>query len=363
MAPNGGTDFRTVLRAELEDKGIQESELAEWLGTSISTVSRRLTGKSELRREEVAILDERLGEHGGLPIAAGFLPDRGELAPSQYFDEQAFRDRFEEVLLLGMSPHASLNMVERSIKRLLTCLRSVKQDRTVRRYRLRLELELLERSSNRSGVTQDILRRVMSLRSAVGTLDDRMLSYEYESILSDLYVGVDDYERALLHQRRALELVAATPSQDAERIRSEITIARLLAGIDPWSPEAAQLLEAAAPRLWVERYEPWRWPRPMDGPSYLDVLHAQFALQLSQADMQQAGDTVSTILDRFVTSPRVSDTITSLLCAAEFYGRDHQLVMMEQHLTEAETLIHQFEQHWFGDEPRLIRNLLRETAG
>jgi hypothetical protein len=48
--------------------------------------------------------------------------------------------------------------------------------------------------------------------------------------------------------------------------------------------------------------------------------------------MRRAGDTVTLMLDAFLTSPRVSDNIASLLVAADFYARDCQADDMERYL-------------------------------
>ena len=53
MAFDQGTSFLETLRADLQSKGVHEQELAEWLSTSVSTVSRRLNGKSEFRCDEL----------------------------------------------------------------------------------------------------------------------------------------------------------------------------------------------------------------------------------------------------------------------------------------------------------------------
>lgn len=180
------------------------------------------------------------------------------------------------------------------------------------------------------------------------------------SPLSDLYVGVNDYQQALLHQRKALDPVRAVPDRQADQLDTEVAVARLMTATDPTNPEIARILEKVRPLLWVPRYEAWQWPQPSDGPTYLDLLHADAALQLTLGDMQQAGDTVTLMLGRFLTSPRVSDNIASLLVAADFYARDGQADDMERYLASAEELIERFQQHWFGDEASVIRDRLGE---
>jgi tetratricopeptide (TPR) repeat protein len=360
MASDRSMTFLATLREELRDQGIQEAELADWLNTSASTISRRLNGRSEFSREEVAILDERLGEHGGLLMLAGFIPEQAELPRSRYFDEQAFFERFEETLLLSLNQATPIAVAERSLRRLLSYLRSVEQTHTVRRYALRLEFELLDRVSNRAGVTPAILRAARDLQRAVEAHSDRSLAFEYEGLLSDLYVGLNDYQRALLHQRKALDLIRVLPDRQADQLDTEVAVARLMTAIDPAAPEIPRILEKAKPLLWVPRYEAWQWPQSGDGPSFLDLLHAEAALQLTVGDMQRAGDTVTLMLDAFMTSPRMSDNIASLLVAADFYARDGQADDMERYLILAEELIEKFGQHWFGDEANVIRDRLGE---
>lgn len=360
MASDTQQGFLHTLRAELNERGVRESELADWLNTSVSTISRRLNGKSAFSRDEVATLDERLGDHGALLHLAGFVPDHRELPRSRYFDEQGFVERFEEVLLLSHNELTPLAVVERSIRRLLSYLRSVEQTRSVRRYQLRLECELLDCLSNRAGVTPHILKSAMGARRAVDSLGDRLLAYQYEGLLSDLYVGVNDYERGLLHQRKALDLIRPFPDQQAEQLDTEVAVARLMTATDPDDPEITEILDRAKPLLWVPGYDTWQWPRPGEGPSYLDVLHAEFALQLTLRDMQRAGDTLTLALSKFLTSPRVSDNIATLLTAADFYARDHQEAEMERYLGQAECLIDKFDQRWFGDEAALIRGQLTD---
>ena len=335
MAVDRGIGFLGRLRADLQSHGVREQELAEWLSLSPSTVSRRLNGKSEFSRDELVAIDERLGHGGGLLVSAGYLPDTDELPRSRYFDEATFQERFDEILLLTASPHTSVGVTERRIKRLLSYLGSVEQCRSARLFQLHLQLELLDCAANRSGVTLPLLRSALGMRCAIDEVRDRALSYVYESFLSDFYVGFDDHERALRHQLRSLDLIPPGAEWNAERLHTEITVARLMAPLELGGQQAERALASATEALWVDGYRPWQWPSPLDGPSYLDVLHAKFAMQIARGEMAGAGDTVSLILDKFLTSPRVSDNITSLLCAAEFFARDDQPTTMERHLADS----------------------------
>jgi hypothetical protein len=349
--------FLSSLRAQLRHGGVQEAELADWLGVSVSTVSRRLNGKSNFSRDEIVVLDEHLGHGGGLLVAAGYMPDADTIPASRFFDEMAFLARFEEVILLNTLSRSTAAVAEQRLKQLLGYLKAVEQTRVVRWHQLRVELELIDAASNRSGVTPQLLRMAIDRRRAIQAVGDRTLTYVYESLLSDLYLGAGDYGRAIAHQRRSLASTEPGPEGDADRLHTDITIARLLTAMDADVSSLPTSLDTAREVLWIDTYRAWEWPSPVDGPSYLDVLHADFAVQVALGGMQKAGSLVELILDKFMTSPRVTDNITSLLCAAEFFARDAQPDMMERHLAEAESLISRFDQHWYGDEVAAIRRL------
>ncbi|MDP2663057.1 MAG: hypothetical protein Q8R28_20265 [Dehalococcoidia bacterium] len=140
--------------------------------------------------------------------------------------------------------------------------------------------------------------------------------------MADLAAGMDDYEEAVYHDRRCLIVMESLQNPEVERVRTKIALANYLALWDPLNPEAEELIESTASALWVPVfvYPSGGWPNPYDEPTYLDVLQALFNLRLAQGNIEEAGDVMQLILDRFFPSLSPGDNITPLLSPAEYHA-------------------------------------------
>jgi hypothetical protein len=214
-----------------------------------------------------------------------------------------------------------------------------KEEGLIKKYRMKLRLDLLDIEANRPGRIQTVLQKATKLEKAIQAIGDEQLLYEYYASMSDFANGARDYEQALVYERRSLKLVDSLERPTAACLETEISIINLLAFSDPSNSEAEQHLETVKSSLYVPRYDIGKWPKP-DEPNYLEVLQTEFNLRLYQGrHTSEAGDILTIILEKFPHSPYMVQNVTSLLCGAEFYAIDKQQNLMEDYLKQAQTLI------------------------
>jgi hypothetical protein len=333
---------------------VKQSEVAKWLGIDPGALNRRLTGQRLFRREELEIIDGKLGEHGALLLKAGYKPDDAYPPKSRYLDEEWLRHRLDEKEVL--LHFATLGVSEGCVRGLLDYLDSVREDWLVRKYKTWLELDLFGLVIERSGMNEDILLKGKALETVVQKVDDNEFTYHYECSMSDFCGGARDYEQALFYEQRALKLVDSLEKPMVARIETEIAIINLLALIDPTNTEAEKHLEIVKPALYVPSYDVG-WPK-FDETNYLELLQAEYNLRLYQSEhTSEAGDILTIILEKFLHSPYTVQNATSLLCAAEFYAIDVQQNLMEDYLKRSQELIEGDGIHWFDGEVERIRGL------
>jgi hypothetical protein len=358
MATERDVRFSSWLATHLKEMSVTHREIAKWLGIDPGAVNRRLTGQRPFRRDELEIIDRLLGEHGALLRKAGYIPDDASSPRSKYLDEEWLLHRLKEEAVLFR--YASVEVALNRIEELLAYLESVHEQeyKLVKKYKTLLKLDKLDLLIGRFGMDSYLLNRAGALGKVVQQVDDNELSYVYETAMTIFSSGVNDYEQALVHDQRALRITDSLERPVVAHLQIEISIIDVLTHIDPWNPEAEEKLETVKAALYVPRYI-GNWPE-IDEPSYLDVLQVEFNLRLEQAGpTSEAGDILTTILNNFLYAPSTEDTITSLLCAAEFYALDGQKDCMENYLNEVQPLIEQ--RHWFDGEVERIKEVFNRT--
>jgi tetratricopeptide (TPR) repeat protein len=355
-------EFALWLKRYIDERGITQQEVADLIYVDKSNVTLRFKGITPFTRKDVENLDQAWHEHGALLERAGFLErDRHSLLivpGSRYLDEVWIKDRLDEAADLRTSPNAgSSRRAKRYLEALIAYLESCKEDQTTRLYQAKVRLEALELRGDITGVSEGIFQAAKDLRHAVDDTADREFAYDYASGMSDLAVGRGRYEQALTYQEEALRLTPALNDPRTEKLWTEIAIANIHSYTDPENPAAMHVVEDASAELEVPSYPLGDWP--IESPSYLGVLQTKLNLQLG-LDLQKAGETLEVILRNFLPSPAMSDDITTLVAAAEFYALDHQEAIMEKYLGQAGKLIRQHDLNYYASEIERVRSLLEE---
>jgi hypothetical protein len=350
--------FLDSLKVQLGQRDIHEEEIAGWLGISTASVSRRLNGIIPFQREEIEILDQELEEHGALLWEARYVPEGYHPPVGIYLNEEWLQQQIEYAEVIARFDR--LDRAEQHITQLRTELAPFKEESLGKKYRMKLRLELLDIEAYRPGRIQAVLQKATKLEKAIQAIGDRQLLYDYYTLMSDFANGANDYELALAHERQALKLVDSLEKPTAARLETEISLVNLLAFSAPSSSEPEQYLETVRSALYVPSYDLGKWPK-LNEPNYLDVLQAEFNLRLEQGGhTSEAGDILTTILEKFLDCPYKTQKTTSLLCAAEFYAIDKQQSLMENYLKQAQSLIEGEEIHWFDSEIERITEMAKD---
>jgi hypothetical protein len=350
--------FLVSLKVQLGQRDIHEKELAGWLNSSVSGVSRRLNGIIPFQREDIEILDQELEEHGALLWEAGYVPKDYHPPVGIYLNEEWLRQQVEYAETIAQFDR--LDSAERYIEELRKRLAPFKDESLAKKYRMKLYLDLLDIEAYRPGRIRSVLQKATKLEKTIQSVGDKQLLYEYYTLMSDLTNGANDYELALVHERRALKLVDSLEKPTAARLETEISLVNLLAFSDPSSSEPEQYLETVKSTLYVPNYDLGKWPKS-DEPNYLEVLQAEFNLRLEQGGSNsEPGGILTIILQDFRDCPYKIQKATSLLCGAEFYAMDKQQSLMEKYLKQAQTLIEGEELHWFDSEIERITELFKD---
>lgn len=123
----------------------------------------------------------------------------------KYLDEEWLRQRIKSAEVIPRFDRQ--DAAEQYIKRTLIELSPFKEESLVKKYRMKLLLNLLDLEADRPGRILSVLQKATNLEKAIQAVGDKQLLYDYYSSMSDFANGADDYEQALAYERRALELV------------------------------------------------------------------------------------------------------------------------------------------------------------